>query len=66
MLPRASLAAVALGLLTLAPGAEAQVPDSLPPFAQTEVMIPMRDGVRLHTLVFAPKGATEPLAGTGS
>ncbi len=61
MVLRASLAAVALGLLTLAPGAEAQVPDSLPPFVQTEVMIPMRDGVRLHTLVFAPQGATEPL-----
>ena len=61
MLSRARLAAVALGLLTLAPGAEAQVPDSLPPFVPTEVMIPMRDGVRLHALVLAPKAATEPL-----
>src|SRR5580698_2144300 len=28
---------------------------------QTEVMIPARDGVKLHTLIFAPKGATAKL-----
>ncbi|MBZ5603426.1 MAG: CocE/NonD family hydrolase [Acidobacteriia bacterium] len=28
---------------------------------RTEVMIPMRDGVRLHTIIFAPKNAHEKL-----
>ena len=28
---------------------------------KTEAMIPARDGVKLHTLIFAPKGATEKL-----
>ena len=28
---------------------------------KTEVMIPARDGVKLHTLIFAPKGATAKL-----
>jgi len=57
----ASLTIAALALAALAPGARAQAPDSVPVFEQTEVMIPMRDGVRLHTVVFAPEGATEPL-----
>jgi uncharacterized protein len=30
-------------------------------FAKTEVMIPTRDGVELHTEIYAPKAATEPL-----
>jgi uncharacterized protein len=30
-------------------------------FEKTEVMIPMRDGVRLHTAVYAPRNASEPL-----
>jgi putative CocE/NonD family hydrolase len=30
-------------------------------FERIEVMIPMRDGIRLHTLIFAPKQMTEPL-----
>ncbi|MEO7043285.1 MAG: CocE/NonD family hydrolase, partial [Gemmatimonadaceae bacterium] len=30
-------------------------------FDRTEVMIQMRDGVKLHTLVFSPKNAAEPL-----
>lgn len=32
-----------------------------PPFDQTEMLIPMRDGVRLHTSIFVPKGATGDL-----
>ena len=32
-----------------------------PQFDETEVMIPMRDGVKLHTTIFAPKGNTEKL-----
>src|SRR3989475_815628 len=31
------------------------------PFERREEMIPMRDGVRLHTLIFAPKNQTESL-----
>jgi len=30
-------------------------------FNKTEVMIPMRDGIRLHTEFYTPKNATEPL-----
>jgi len=30
-------------------------------FEKTETMIPTRDGVRLHTLIYAPKGSSEPL-----
>ncbi len=32
-----------------------------PPFDQTEVQIPMRDGVTLHTNIFLPKGITTNL-----
>ena len=31
------------------------------PWNKTEVMIPMRDGVKLHTLIFAPARATTKL-----
>ncbi len=57
----ASLTIVAFALAAVPPRARGQAPDSLPAFEQSEVMIPMRDGVRLHTLVFTPRGATEPL-----
>src|SRR6266496_1438027 len=30
-------------------------------FEQTEVQIPMRDGIKLHTLIFAPKGQSVAL-----
>ncbi|MGB8474111.1 MAG: CocE/NonD family hydrolase [Candidatus Acidiferrum sp.] len=30
-------------------------------FNKTEVMIPMRDGMKLHTEIYTPKNATEPL-----
>jgi putative CocE/NonD family hydrolase len=30
-------------------------------FTRTEAMIPMRDGVKLHTVIFAPREAREPL-----
>ena len=32
-----------------------------PLFDRAEVMIPARDGVRLHAVVFTPKNAAEPL-----
>jgi hypothetical protein len=31
------------------------------PFKKTEAMIPMRDGVKLYTVIFSPENATEPL-----
>lgn len=31
------------------------------PFTFEEVMVPMRDGVKLHTVILRPKGATGPL-----
>jgi putative CocE/NonD family hydrolase len=45
----------------LAPVIQAQSPESLPRFDQSEVMIPMRDGVRLHTLIFTPTGGSDSL-----
>lgn len=32
-----------------------------PEFTRQEAMIPMRDGVKLHTVIHLPKGQTEPL-----
>ncbi len=39
----------------------AQQPDSAPGFDLTEAMIPARDGVKLHTTIFVPRGAQGPL-----
>src|SRR5579863_4502325 len=36
-------------------------PDLGQNFDKTEVMIPMRDGVKLHTEIYAPKNAAEKL-----
>ena len=30
-------------------------------FVKTEVMIPMRDGVKLHTVIHSPRSSREPL-----
>jgi uncharacterized protein len=38
-----------------------QLPDFSTLFNKTEVMIPMRDGVKLHTEFYTPKNATTPL-----
>ena len=59
--------ALAAGLLALAASgasgraaeAEAVSPDGR--FRVSDAMIPMRDGVRLHTKIFAPKEASGPL-----
>ena len=54
------LASIALCLALV--GARAQTgADVLSRFERTEVMIPARDGVRLHTLIYAPKESREPL-----
>src|SRR5437899_10187888 len=66
-----SLLAPILGVLLLADPSAAQAPPSLPSetpaqfipvtdsfdYARRDVMIPMRDGVKLHTVVLVPKGA---------
>ena len=36
-------------------------PNPAAAFEKTEVMIPARDGVKLHTIIYAPKSATGPL-----
>jgi putative CocE/NonD family hydrolase len=38
-----------------------QAPAASPDFTITQAMVPMRDGVKLHTVVFAPKAAALPL-----
>ena len=56
-------AALLLGLAATgfgyAPRQAAQAPELS--FDRQEVMVPMRDGVKLFTVIFVPKNATEPL-----
>jgi hypothetical protein len=52
---------VAFVLLFCATVVVAQQPDSAPGYDMTEVMIPARDGVKLHTTIFVPRGARGPL-----
>ncbi|HEY8558980.1 MAG TPA: CocE/NonD family hydrolase [Pyrinomonadaceae bacterium] len=40
---------------------EQPAPDTRVPFTRTEAMIPMRDGTKLFTVIFAPENQTEPL-----
>ncbi len=59
----AAIAPLALGAQTLPPpAAPAAVPAAAEsPFTFEEVMIPMRDGVRLQTVIFRPRNTTAPL-----
>ena len=50
-----------LALILLPIGGRAQTAPSPPAFERAQVMIPMRDGVRLHTLIFTPAGTTDSL-----
>jgi putative CocE/NonD family hydrolase len=57
---------VATGVLTLALGGNAQEqkpvrPDLPKLFEKSEVMIPMRDGVKLHSEIYRPRGSQESL-----
>src|SRR2546430_7480783 len=66
-----SLLAPILGVLLLADPSAAQAPPSLPSetpaqftpvtdsfdYTRRDVMIPMRDGVKLHTVILVPRGA---------
>jgi uncharacterized protein len=55
-------AAGAVLLIALLPvKAQQERPDFSKEFEKREVMIPMRDGVKLHTEIYTPKNATEPL-----
>jgi hypothetical protein len=56
---RELLAALAVAA-TAAPGC-AQQRDASPGFGRREVMIPMRDGVKLFAAIMTPKGAAAPL-----
>jgi putative CocE/NonD family hydrolase len=60
-----SRAAIALIVIFgMYPSLEAQTdqpPDPPVGFDKIEQMIPMRDGVKLHTIIYAPKSAREPL-----
>jgi uncharacterized protein len=46
---------------TLASAPQAQRPDLAMLFDKREVMIPVRDGVKLHTEIYTPKDAREPM-----
>ena len=67
ILPKKSTVLLAVPLLALALAAGAKLvspgpdPAASPEFVRTEAMIAMRDGVKLRTVVFAPKGAASPL-----
>ena len=51
-----------LGLsCVVAPLAAQQPPDPTDAFTMVDTMIPMRDGIRLHTSIFVPKAAQGPL-----
>src|ERR1044072_9287761 len=54
---------ISLPLITPASALSAQTPaaDPAAAFDKSEVMIPMRDGVKLHTLIYAPKNQSGPL-----
>jgi uncharacterized protein len=61
---RRSHVAVLAGVLLLARSSPARAQASTDPslvFDKIEAMVPMRDGVRLYTEVYVPKGAKEPL-----
>ncbi|MEP6733595.1 MAG: CocE/NonD family hydrolase, partial [bacterium] len=58
---------IAVAILVLSTSALSQAPSATPAratleFDKQEVMIPMRDGVKLHTTVYTQKGITEPRA----
>jgi predicted acyl esterase len=58
-----ALLVVAIGLLTASHGAaqETKQPDLASLFDKWEVMIPVRDGVKLHTEIYTPKGNKQSL-----
>src|ERR1700745_4160407 len=57
----ASLLIACLLAATLTSAPQAQRPDLAMLFDKREVMIPVRDGAKLHTEIYTPKDAKEPL-----
>jgi putative CocE/NonD family hydrolase len=55
------LLAVALVFGSAIAARQQPAPSELTAFSRQEVLVPMRDGVRLQTAVFVPKGAGKPL-----
>ena len=55
------LTLIALAIAGTAPLAAQAAPDTAAGYADTTLMIPMRDGTRLHTRLFRPRQQTEPL-----
>jgi putative CocE/NonD family hydrolase len=53
--------AILAAVLLAAVGIAAQRPPTRPIFAWQQVMIPMRDGVRLQTVILTPAGQSRPL-----
>lgn len=56
-----SVALVAVAALSLMPVRTQDPGERVEPFVVREEMIPMRDGVRLHTKIFVPSAQREPL-----
>ncbi|MBX6363889.1 MAG: CocE/NonD family hydrolase [Gemmatimonadetes bacterium] len=57
---RAAFSTLAILAILGAP-LRAQQPDTSTAYARTDVMIPMRDSVRLHTAIYTPKASHGPL-----
>src|SRR5215210_6044569 len=59
-----SLSLLIVSMLARPLAAQSEIPKDFSPvteafdFERREVMIPMRDGVKLHTVIVSPKGAT--------
>jgi len=48
-------------LVALSAGGQTGTPEPSRIFDRIDVMIPMRDGVRLHTEIYVPRHAAQPL-----
>ncbi len=57
MLRRSATAAWTIAVVWFSIQGVAAAPVEVPGFETTEAMVPMRDGVKLHTLVFTPRNA---------
>src|SRR5438552_6239922 len=57
----ATTLAMALAAVMSTAAQEAKRPDLAALFDKREAMIPVRDGVKLHTEIYTPKNAKEPL-----
>ena len=54
-------AAIVHAFLPISSFAQQKARDYSELFDKSEVMIPMRDGAKLHTEIYTPKNAAEPL-----